>query len=150
MRKLFIIVLFLTGPLSMSAFAQKADSLNYVSDSLKTKVIKYHITKIIAQDKEFSSKRTEVTISTQNINLYSEVEDQVAEFNTVIQSVDWNFNATLTKGYAIYKGYIKQAGGETTDQKIIVEADENGKLKISDPDKPKKMVMLVDRWQVIK
>lgn len=141
---------FLLLILPIDAFAQKTDRLNYVSDSLKTKVIKYHITQIIEQEKELTSKRTEVTISTQNINLYAEVEGQVAEFNTVIQNVDWNFNENLTKGYAIYTGYIKQENGNTTDQKILVEADENGKLKISDPNKPKGMTMLVDKWQVIK
>lgn len=138
--------------LSITSFAQQKDSLNTVSDKLKNKVIKYHVNKLAGGGKEIAGKRTEVTISQENINLYSEASGRVVDFNTIITDKEWYFNKDLSKGYAIYKGYIKRDNGTTDKTAIKIEADENGKLRIYDPeaDKESILIMYVDSFTIIK
>jgi hypothetical protein len=98
---------------------------------------------------------TEIVISPSSklINLKSEApNEEKADFNTVIETFDCDFNSDLTEGQAVYHGYIKQENGTTTKTTIRIEAKDGGIIIIgSDPGHTDadQMVIVVSKWEVV-
>jgi len=115
------------------------------------KVIKYYIKAGNENGKEFKLN-AEITVNPINlINVNLELPNQPdSKFDIIIDSFDCNLNADLTKGSALYKGYIKQENGSATNAIIKIARDEKGKLTISnaDPEQASGMILYVDRWEV--
>lgn len=135
----------------------KANSIAIVKapiiDSICGKTIKYYINKVSTSQQELKVKM-EIIISpsNKNINLNAEVENEgKTNFNTVIESMECELNNDLTKGYALYKGYIKQENGDTTKAFIKIEIKDH-QLIISnaDPEKTDNMKMFVEKWEIVK
>lgn len=125
------------------------------SETISTcdQTIKYFSDKIIAEGQEVGAK-TEIVInsSAKQISLTSEPPSQErVNFDTVIESIDCNLNSDLTEGKAIYKGYIKQIDGTTTNAIIKLEA-KDGNLTISNGDYERKsdFIIVVSKWEVVK
>ncbi len=144
---LFIVITFST--------AAKIDINTVKRDGQCDQTIIYYISKIANGDQKIEvAMQVMVDPGAKLIKLYAKVpgENDAADFQTVIESAECTFNETLTKGSALYKGYIKQADGSTSKAMIKIVADENGKLSIvnADPDKQDKMIMFIDKWAIVK
>jgi len=115
------------------------------------KVIKYYIHAGKENGKEFKLK-AQFTVNPINlINVDLEMPDEPkSKFDIIIDSFDCDLNADLTKGSALYKGYIKHASGDATNSVYKISRDENGKLTISDadPEQTSGLVLYVDKWEV--
>jgi len=115
------------------------------------KVIKYYIKAGKENDKEFKLN-AEITVNPINlINVNLELPNQPdSKFDIIIDSFDCNLNADLTKGSALYKGYIKHENGSATNALIKISRDEKGKLTISnaDPEQASGMILYVEKWEV--
>jgi len=115
--------------------------------------IKYYSDKLTMANGGEVNANIEIVInpSTKVISITSEPQNQEkVNFETVIESFDCNFNSDLTDGQSIYKGYIKQKDGATTNAIIKVEA-KDGSLTISnaDPEKEGEFIFIVTKWEVM-
>lgn len=129
----------------------KVDSYKFKPAETCEKVLKYYIKAGKENGKEFKLN-ADITVNPINlINVNLELPNQTkSKFDIIIDSFDCNLNADLTKGSALYKGYIKHENGDATNAVIKISRDENGKLTISnaDPEQNSGLILYVDKWDV--
>jgi len=115
------------------------------------RVIKYYIKTGKENGKEFKLN-AEITVNPINlINVNLEMpQEPKSKFDIIIDSFDCNLNADLTKGSALYKGYIKHENGDATNSVIKISRDEKGQLTISnaDPEQTGGLILYVNKWEV--
>jgi len=134
-----------------TSVSAKVEPYKIKKDETCENVIKYYIKTGKENNKEFLVN-AEITVNPINlININLELPNQPdSKFDIIIDSFDCNLNADLTKGSALYKGYIKHENGSATNAVIKISRDEKGKLTISnaDPEQASGMIFYVDKWEV--
>jgi len=116
-------------------------------------VIKYYIKAGKENNKAFKVNAEIIVNPINLINVDLEISNQPrSKFDIIIDSFDCTLNADLTKGFALYKGYIKHENGDATNSILKISRDEQGKLTISnaDPEQTGSLVLYVDKWEVFK
>jgi len=150
---LSVIVLASCGSTKLSQRKIPVSKSSLIDNSC-SQTIKYYSNKLKTVDgnKELDiSTEMIISPSTKLINLKSESPTEGnTNFDIVIESVDCALNTDLTSGQAIYKGYIKQIDGTTTKAIIKVEVKDGGLIiSNADSDKPRELIMLINKWEVI-
>jgi len=144
----FALVLIAILTISISA---KVEREKIRPDGTCERVIKYYIKAGKENNKEFKLNG-EITINPINlINVNLEMPNEPkSKFDIIIDSYDCDLNADLTKGSALYKGYVKHENGDATNSIMKISRDEKGQLTISnaDPEQISGLVFYVDKWEV--
>jgi len=144
----YLLVLIAISFISISAKVEP-DKVNAAETC--ERVIKYYIKTGKENGKEFKLN-AEITVNPINlINVNLEMpQEPKSKFDIIIDSFDCNLNADLTKGSALYKGYVKHENGDATNSVIKISRDEKGKLTISnaDPEQTGGLILYVDKWEV--
>ncbi|RZL66212.1 MAG: hypothetical protein EOO93_05965 [Pedobacter sp.] len=144
--------LILTAILFLSISA-KVESERIKAEETCERVIKYYIKAGKENNKEFKLN-AEITVNPINlINVNLEMPNEPkSKFDIILDSFDCDLNADLTKGSALYKGYIKHENGDATNSVLKISRDEKGKLTISnaDPEQTSGLIWYVDKWEVFK
>ncbi|WP_316831272.1 hypothetical protein [Pedobacter aquatilis] len=129
----------------------KIETKTAKQDEICERVIKYYVKSGKEGDKEFKLNAV-ITVNPINlINVDMEIPNQPkTNFDIIIESADCDLNTELTKGTALYKGYVKHENGDATNSVIKISRDDKGKLTISnaDPELPKGLTLYVDKWEV--
>ncbi|MDN3587238.1 hypothetical protein QWY86_11200 [Pedobacter aquatilis] len=141
-----IIILF-------TSISAKIEPTKIKKDETCDNVIKYYIKSGRENNKEFLVK-AEITVNPINlitVNLEMPNEPK-SKYDIILDSFDCNLNTDLTKGSALYKGYIKHENGDATSSVLKISRDEKGKLTISnaDPLQTSDLILYVDKWEVFK
>lgn len=144
----YVLVLIAISFISISA---KVEPNKVNAAETCERVIKYYIKTGKENGKEFKLN-AEITVNPINlINVNLEMpQEPKSKFDIIIDSFDCNLNDDLTKGSALYKGYIKHENGDATNSVIKISRDEKGQLTISnaDPEQTGGLILYVDKWEV--
>lgn len=154
---LLVVSFILASGLSNCKSTSKSTVEKHTGTSSKTnktgnceQTIIYHVDKVTGGDHE-SPANIDITVnpSAKLITLAGEIPSTEQKFNfeTVVETIDCNLNTDLTQGYSIYKGYIKQEDGSTTQTSLMIEA-RDGRITMHGAESNGEMVIWVSSWKV--
>lgn len=151
-------ILIVTLILQTSCKTVKPPSTTAQSDQAVQKdkcqqVIRYYAERIKANGQEvFAPTRITINPAARTINILSNPpNEQEKNFDTIIENFNCNLDADLKTGTAVYKGYIKQLDGTSTQTVMTIDATEDGvTITGSSPASTRSgMVIIVTKWEVV-
>ena len=157
MKKLFIpLSAFIMIALGGCSSAKKSQITNHTNQntSICDRIIRYTIEKVkMIEDGSEIKAHAEITINPFSKNIYLKADDPESgdkTFDTEIESIECSLNETLTKGQAIYKGYIKQKDGKKSWTILTIGfKDDQLVINGTGDDGPSNIYMIIDRWEVV-